>query len=89
MGLNKPIGAREWNVVFELCVAQGVALLAWPCWSKCVSVEVSFEAPPSTEESVLSWLPSNQMPELSSPSPAPCLPGCYHAFCHDDNGLNL
>jgi hypothetical protein len=27
--------------------------------------------------------------ELSAPSPAPCLPGCYHASRHDDNELNL
>ena len=27
MCLNKPIGAREWNVVVQICLAQGVALL--------------------------------------------------------------
>jgi len=33
-------------------------------------------------------LPSEPDVELSAP-PAPCLPGCCHASCHDDNGLNL
>jgi hypothetical protein len=26
---------------------------------------------------------------LSAPSPALCLPACRHAFCHDNNELNL
>jgi hypothetical protein len=37
---------------------------------------------------VSSWLPSNQDAELLA-LPAPYLPGCCHAFCHDDNELNL
>jgi hypothetical protein len=37
---------------------------------------------------VFSWLSSEQDVELSAP-PAPFLPGCCHASCHDDNGLNL
>ena len=27
--------------------------------------------------------------ELLAPSPAPCLPACYRASHHDDNGLNF
>jgi hypothetical protein len=27
--------------------------------------------------------------ELSGDSPAPCLPACHQASCHDDNGLNF
>jgi hypothetical protein len=34
-------------------------------------------------------LPADQDIELSAPSPAPCLPACYHASCLDDDGLNL
>jgi len=36
---------------------------------------------------VLSCLPLDKDVELLAP-PAPCLPGCCHASCHD-NGLNL
>ena len=44
MCLNKPMGAREWNVMVCICLAQGVALLGgWPCWSMYVSVGVGFE----------------------------------------------
>ena len=32
-------------------------------------------------------LPSDQDVELPDPSLAPCLPGCYQAYLHDDNGL--
>jgi hypothetical protein len=39
-------------------------------------------------ESVCSWFPLDEDVELSAP-PMPCLPGCYHASCLDDNGLNL
>jgi hypothetical protein len=41
------------------------------------------------EETVSSWLPSDQDAEHSAPSPAPCLPVLCHASCHEDNGLNL
>ncbi|EDL28701.1 mCG140546, partial [Mus musculus] len=27
--------------------------------------------------------------DLSAPSPAPCLPGCWQASHHDDDGLHL
>jgi hypothetical protein len=37
----------------------------------------------------LSLLPVDQYVEVSASSLAPCLPGCCHASCHDDNGLNL
>ena len=48
----------------------------------------SAQAPPSTEETVSSWLPSDQDIELSVPSPASCLPGLCHALCYD-NELSL
>jgi hypothetical protein len=46
------------------------------------------QAMPTVANSPL-LLPASQDVELSIPSPAPCLPGCYHASRHDDNGLNL
>ena len=33
-------------------------------------------------------LPADQGVELLAP-PTPCLPACCHAFCHDNNELNL
>jgi len=33
-------------------------------------------------------LPVDQGVELSAPSLAPCLPGCCHVSCQDDNKLN-
>jgi hypothetical protein len=36
---------------------------------------------------VLFLLPADQDVELSAPL-APCLPACFHAFQHDNNGLN-
>jgi hypothetical protein len=56
-------------------------------------VEASFElsyaqATPSVAHSLL-MLPVDQDVELLAPSPEPCLPGCCHASCHDDNGQNL
>jgi hypothetical protein len=49
----------------------------------------SAQAPPRAEETVFSWLQSDQDVELSAPSPAQCLPGHCHASGHDENGLNL
>ena len=56
----------------------GVALLewVWPCWRKCVTVEVGFEvsyaqAMPSVTHSLL-LLPADQDTELLA-FPAPCL----------------
>ena len=43
---------------------------------------------PSVADSLL-LLCGDQVVELSVPFPEPCLPGCCHASCHDDNGLNL
>jgi hypothetical protein len=74
-------------------------LEVWPCWSRCgvVGRSVSVchcggglrELPPSCLRiPVSSCLPSEQDVELSAP-PAPCLAGCCHASCFDDNGLNL
>ena len=42
----------------------------------------------AANQTVFSWLPSNQDTELSTPSPVPCLLGYYFAS-HLDNGLNL
>jgi hypothetical protein len=61
----------------------------WPCWRKCVTVGVGFEALLLAAcKTVFSFLPSEQDVELSAP-PAPCLPGGCHASHHDDTGLNL
>jgi hypothetical protein len=38
--------------------------------------------------SFILW-PADQAVELSVPSQAPCLPECYLASHHDDDGLNL
>jgi hypothetical protein len=47
-------------------------------WALRVS---STQALPSAEETVSSWLPSNQDVELSASSPEPCLPaGCHASF---------
>ena len=32
MYVNKPMGAREWNVVVWICLAQGVAVLESVAW---------------------------------------------------------
>ena len=48
--LNKPIGAREWNVMVCICLAQEVALLGgvallkfvWSPWSRYVTVGMGF-----------------------------------------------
>jgi hypothetical protein len=41
--LNKPMGAREWNVMVCICLAQGVALLgSVTFWSRCGLVDVGF-----------------------------------------------
>ena len=34
------------------------------------------------------WLPSDKDVELSDPSLAPCLPGCCHALCQNDVGVD-
>jgi len=71
-------------------IGGGVALLeeVWPCCRRCVIVgfETFFL---STWETVFSLLPSDWDVELSAPSLAPCLSGCCHASCFDDNGRNL
>ena len=96
MCLNKPMGAREWNVVVWICLAQKVALLG----AMVLLEEVSccgggfWRMPPHPLPSFLkmpgfSWLQLDQDVELSAPFPAPCLPGCCHASHLDDNGLNF
>jgi hypothetical protein len=34
-------------------------------------------------------LTANPDVELSATLTIPCLPVCHHAFCHDDDGLDL
>jgi hypothetical protein len=52
-----------------------------------VGFKVSYaQVMPSMAHSLL--LTMHQNVEILAP-PAPCLPGCCHASCHDDNGLNL
>ena len=60
--LIKVMGAREWNVMVCICLAQevelleGVALLelVWPCWSRCVTVGLGYKNPhPSCLEASL------------------------------------
>jgi hypothetical protein len=78
-------------VVIWICLVQGVALLGgaalleslWPWWGGGL-----WDPPPRCLETVSSWLPLDEVVELSAP-PAPCLPGCHHGSYHDDNGLNL
>jgi hypothetical protein len=58
---------------------------------RSMSLEAGFEvsdaqAMPSV---TLFLLPANPDVELSATCVAPCLPVCYHASCHDNNGLNL
>jgi hypothetical protein len=42
----------------------------------------------ATWKPVFSYLPSGEDVEPLAPT-MPCLPGCCHASCLDDNGLNL
>jgi hypothetical protein len=54
-----------------------------------VTVGVSFDSLLAAWVTVnLSWLQSDSDAELSAP-PAPCLPRCCHASCHDDDRLNF
>ena len=54
-----------------------------------VGFEISYvQATPSVAHSLL-LLPSDQDVEVLALSPAPSLPACCHASCHDDNGLNF
>ena len=57
-----------------------------------VSLGEGFEV--SDAQARIKWLsffllPANPDVELSGSSPAPCLPGHYHASHHDGDGLNL
>lgn len=78
------------NVMVCIWVVQGVslfgsvALLEEVCHFG-VGFETLFLAASKT---AFSWLPLEQDIELSPPS-GPCLPGCCHASCFDNNCLNL
>ena len=66
----------------------GVALLEeGPLWGWAFEVFYA-QAMPSVGHSPL-LMPVNQDVEYSAPSPAPCLPECYHVSHHGDNRLNL
>jgi hypothetical protein len=56
-----------------------------------VSLSVSFEVWETQDRlSGSSWRqPTDLDVEFLAPSPASCLPACWHASHHDDNGLNL
>ena len=52
----------------------------WPCWRKCVTVGVGFETLLlAAWKSVFSQFSVEQDVQLSAPSPAPGLPGCFFA----------
>ena len=79
-------------------VKVGVALLEWVwlCWSGCglvggsVSLGVHFEVSEAQARprGLPFLLPAHLDIDLSATCPAPYLPTCCHASCHDDNGLN-
>ena len=75
----------EYAWPMEVLLLGGVALLEEVCW--CVGGLPVLKLHP--EEPVFFWLRLDQDVEYSVPSRSPCLPGCYHASLHDDNGLNL
>jgi hypothetical protein len=98
MHLLSDYSKRETKIAMgvSICLAQGVVLLGmflleqvWPCWRKLITMGMGFETLLlATWKTVCYWLPLDKDVELSA-SPAPCLPEHCHAFCHDDNGLNL
>ena len=80
-GLNKN-GPHRFigNGTIRRCgLAGGSALLRSRFWNlKCSSWVLAWHSFPAACESFT---------ELSVPSPAPCLPVCLHASCHDDKEL--
>ena len=86
---------REWHYLAGIrkhgLVGVGVALLEWVwlCWSKCVTGVVGFGISNAQARSSDLLLPLHPDTKLSAPSPALCLPAFHHAFCYDDDGLNL
>ena len=63
-------------------------LLEKACHCRERGCEVLYAQAMSSVECILLLLPADQDVELSAPSPAPSLPTCCHASCHDDE-LNL
>ena len=59
----------------------------WPCWKKYVTVEAGFEV--SDVQARPSVAFTSAVCRLSCGTLRPCLPACWHIFCHDNNGLNL
>lgn len=74
---------REWNYLKEL---EGMALLEEVCHS---GQALRFQKPKPNP--VLLSLPAaySSYGELAATFPAPGLPTHCHAFCHDNNVLNL
>ena len=73
-GLNK---VGPWSGTIRKCdlIGVGVALLEVVCLCRG-SFEILLLA---AGETVFSWVPLKQDVDLSTPSPAPCLPGPCHA----------
>ena len=92
---------REWNVVvwmkWPLQVYRNsiIKMQGRSCWSRCGIVGGSMSLGGglwafrcSSQTQYLSFLMSaNPDIEFLAISPASCLPECYRASCHDDNGL--
>jgi hypothetical protein len=72
-----------WWFEYVWPIGNGIVRKCSLVWMKYVTVGVGFEALPNVEKSVFFCLLSEQDVELSV-SPAPCLPGCCHASCLDD-----
>jgi hypothetical protein len=64
-----------------------VALLEEVChWGWALRFQMLNQASPG---GVLFLLSLDPDVDLSATSPAPCMPVCYHATCHDSNGLSI
>ena len=69
-------------------VSNHESIVLWgPTFKHCLVWKRTFSCLP-VEETVLQ-IPQYQNVELSDPPPASCLPVCCHAYCPDNNGLNL
>jgi hypothetical protein len=71
------------------CGLIGIAVAGFDGFLSVPPVQKRDSVPGCLQSGVFSWLPLSQDVELSAPSPAPFLPGCFHASCHDENGQNL
>jgi hypothetical protein len=74
-----------------MALKEGMPLLewVWPCWIRCVTEGVGFKTfILASWKPVFCYQPSDEHVELLAP-PVPCVPGCCHDSCLEDNGLNL